>query len=391
MAVAQDWPQWRGPSRDGQFSGEPWPTTLSALKQKWRVELGPSYSGPIVIGNRIITTESRDKTHEVVRAFDRSSGEELWKAEWEGHQSVPFFAASNGDWMRSTPASDGKSIFVGGMRDMLVCLAADTGQIRWYLDFVKECNASPPTFGFVCSPLLDREFLYVQAGAGLCKVQKSSGKIVWRTLDDGGGMNGSAFSSPVLATLAGRRQLVVQTRDNLCGVDPEDGKVLWQEKIPSFRGMNILTPVIKADRIFTSSYGGRTLVFHASKSDSGPKVELDWEDKTEGYMSTPVVIAGKVFLHQKNQRMSCFDLATGERHWLTDEKFGKYVGFVAQKDRILALDERGLLLLIQANPAKFQLLEQRKISEQDTWAHLAVSGRQVVVRELKALTCWSWE
>jgi len=120
--TASSWPQWRGPDRDGLVSGPAWPDKLDAkhLREVWRVELGPSYSGPIVGPDRVFTTETKNKNVEVVTAFGRSTGKELWRAQWEGAMSVPFFAKSNGDWVRSTPALDGDRLCVAGMRDVLV-------------------------------------------------------------------------------------------------------------------------------------------------------------------------------------------------------------------------------------------------------------------------------
>ena len=92
--ASTSWPQWRGPSRDGRMDSSPWPSTLDEqhLRLRWRVELGPSYSGPIIAPDRVFTTETRDAKVEVVRALDRATGKELWKAEWEGAMKVPFFA-----------------------------------------------------------------------------------------------------------------------------------------------------------------------------------------------------------------------------------------------------------------------------------------------------------
>ena len=391
-ALAEDWRQWRGPHRDGHIGEEArWPGTLDSLKQVWHVELQPSYSGPLVIGNTIITTSSRDKSFEGVKALDRATGKEKWSVEWEAYQKVPFFAASNGDWIRATPVSDGSHVYVAGMRDVLVCLELATGKEVWRVDFVKELKADPPTFGFVCSPLLEGNFIYVQAGGAFCKLRKDTGELVWKSLADGGGMNGSAFSSPILTELGGVQQLVVQTRSKLCGVNPQDGAELWGQKIKTFQGMNILTPVVSANRIYTSAYGGKSQLFQLSKAENQLVVAEQWQHKAEAYMSTPVVIAGKIFLHLRNQRFTCLDMATGQQHWVTEEKFGKYMSLVANGDNILALDERGILLLIKANPEKFELLSQHKISEQETWAHLAISGRELFIRELKGLTAWKWE
>ena len=148
------WPQWRGPNRDGQISGVTWPDKLDTnhLREVWRVELGPSYSGPIVGADQVFTTETKDKKYEIVAAFDRSTGKQLWRAQWEGALSVPFFAKSNGDWVRSTPALDGDRLYVAGMRDVLVCLDARGGKEVWRKDFVKELKTPLPDFGFTCQP-----------------------------------------------------------------------------------------------------------------------------------------------------------------------------------------------------------------------------------------------
>lgn len=331
-----------------------------------------------------------EKKTEVVCAFDRKSGKELWRVEWPGAISVPFFAASNGSWIRSTPAYDGECLFVGGMRDVLVSLNAATGSQQWRVDFVKEFGSPLPTFGFVCSPLVDGDSLYVQAGASLVKVEKQTGKILWRVLKDDGGMMGSAFSSPVLASLAGQRQLIVQTREKLVGVDPQSGDVLWEQKVPSFRGMNILTPVVFGDGIFTSSYQHKSWLFNISKSEEAFQVKEAWNDKAQGYMSTPVVIDGHAYLHLQNQRFTCINLATGERTW-TSKPYGKYCSLAAQKDLILALDQRGELLLFNANSKEFELLDQRKVSDEETWAHLAVCGDEIFIRELNAPSVFVWK
>jgi outer membrane protein assembly factor BamB len=392
--VSGVWPQWRGPTRDGQTPNSPtWPDTLTDdnFQQSWRVELEPSYSGPIVAADRVFVTETVDRKFEVVRALDRVTGKELWKQQWDGALTVPFFAASNGSWIRATPAFDGDTLYVAGMRDVLVALDAQTGQERWRVDFVKQLKTPVPAFGFVSSPLVLGDSVYVQAGASVIKLNKRTGEIVWRTLDDGGGMLGSAFSSPVyVGSLAGREQLLVQTRDKLAGVDPTNGKELWSQQIESFRGMNILTPTIWQDHVFTSSYGGKSLLFKLSPGDNDSlSLAEAWVNKTQGYMSSPVVWKDHAYLHLKNQRFTCIDLATGKEAWTT-RPYGKYWSIIAQQDRALALDERGTLLYLHLTPEKFDLLAERKVSEQESWAHLAIAGDQVFVRDLRGLTTFRW-
>lgn len=390
------WSQWRGPTRDGQAAtSSVWPSDLGeqSLAKLWRFEMSPSYSGPIVAVDRVFVTETRDKKTEVVKALSRADGKVLWTAEWPGSMSVPFFAWENGEWIRATPAFDGESLFVAGMRDVLVCLDAMNGKERWRVDFVERFKSPLPTFGFASSPLIDDEHVYVQAGGGFVKLNKRTGETVWRSLNDGGGMNGSAFSSPFKATIAGQAQFLVQTRERLVGVDGATGQELWSQKIEAFRGMNILTPVVVGDAIFTSSYGGKSWLFDLAKSGDGTDKKITvserWQNKTQGYMSTPVVIDGHIYTHLKNQRFACIELATGKERWVTTP-FGKYWSLVAQGQKILALDERGDLLLINANPDKFELLSQRHVSDSPTWAHLAVCDNEVFIRDLKGLTVHRW-
>ena len=287
--------------------------------------------------------------------------------QWPGSMTVSAYAASNGSWIRSTPAFDGDSLFVAGMRDVLVSLNARTGKVQWRVDFVLEFNAPLPGFGFISSPLLDGNSLYVQAGASFLKLDKKTGKVIWRVLKDDGGVKGSAFSSPIMATLAGQRQLIVQTRDKLVGVDPKTGSILWeQEEVPIAIGVNILTPVVFGDSVFTSPYQNKSWLFKVSKSEGKLQIKEAWKNNAQGYMSTPVVIDRHAYLHLANQRFTCINLTTGERTW-TSQAFGKYCTLVAQKNRILALDQTGKLLLIKANPKKFELLDERKVSDEETW------------------------
>ena len=320
-AVDSDWSQWRGPARDGQFLGPAWPEKLDTnhLQPVWRTELQPSYSGPIISGDRVFTTETKDKKFEVVTAFDRNSGKELWLTKWEGAIKVPFFARSNGDWIRATPACDGERLYVAGMRDVLVCLDAQTGKELWRFDFVKKLQTAMPDFGSVCSPLVNGNFVYVQAGASFVKLDKITGEIVWRTLTDKGGMSGGVFSSPAFVELAGKKQLVVQTREKLAGVNPADGRVLWEQPVKAFRGMNILTPMAYKDTLFASTYGGKTIGFKVTQADDKFTVTESWRHKSQGYMSTPVIIAGVAYHHLKSQRFMAIDVETGQELW-TDRK-----------------------------------------------------------------------
>lgn len=393
---AGDWPQWRGPNRDGVVQAQtPWPQNLKeqTLKQVWRVEnLGPSYSGPLVVGDRIFTTQTVDKKREVVTAHDRKTGRELWKQQWEGSLTVPFFAAANGSWIRSTPAYSENRLYVAGIRDFLVCLDANTGEVLWKLNFPELFGSSIPAFGFVCSPLVVDDAVYVQAGAAFVKLDKATGKVAWKSLKDDGGMMGSAFSSPIVADLGGKKQIVVQTRTDLAGVDPESGQELWKKTIPSFRGMNILTPQPFRDGIFTSTYGGTTQLIQVNAADNNQwSTKNSWSVRYEGNMSSPVVVDEHAYFLGKDQRLVCFDLSAGKQAWRSEKSFGKYWSLVANGNMILGLDQKGILYLLKANSQELEIVDQRQIAEGETWAHLAVAGEHIVIRDLYGLTLFQWQ
>lgn len=389
-AEPETWPQWRGPNRDCQLTPTSWPTTLGeeSLQQAYRVNLGDSYSGPIVIADRVFVTETVNK-NEVTRALDRATGKEIWKAEWSASMTVPFFAAANGSWIRSTPAFADGRLFVASMEDVLVCLNAVDGNELWRKDFRTEFGTGNQSFGFACSPLVENSHVFVQSAAGLVKMDCATGKTTWRSLNEEGGMMGGAFSSPVVATVAGKRQLVVQTRQQLAGVDIDSGFVLWSVDVKAFRGMNILTPTVIGDQIYTSSYGGGSSLFEVSQQSGAFSVAEKWTAKAEAYMSSPVVVDGKIYVHLRNQRVTCIDPASGESPWTT-KPFGKYWSMVANGSNVLALDERGDLLLLDLNAKEFVRVDSRHLTDSPTWAHLAVVDNEIFVRDLKGLTVYHW-
>lgn len=389
-SAAAAWNQWRGPNRDGTVAGSDWPEDLSGLELLWRIDLGKGYSGPLVVGDWVYVTESADRDTEAVRALSRTDGKTVWSLSWPGRGRVPFFAARNGDWIRATPLHDGEAIYVGGMQEVLIKLDAETGKEIWRVDFPARFGTAIPEFGFVSSPLIDGDALFVQAANSIVKLDRHSGKTLWRQLQNSGDIYSSgAFSSPVVTDLAGRRQLLVQTREILYGLDPAAGDVLWEQPVPSFRGMNILTPVIHGNSVLTSTHRHGTYLFRISGAGEQYESRQIWQNKVQGYMSSPVVVDGHAYLHLGNGRLACLDLASGTESWIS-KPFGKYWSLAVQQEKLLALDAGGELFLLRANPRELEVLDSRQIAAQSTWGHLAVSGNEIFVRELEAVTAYRW-
>ncbi|NND98015.1 MAG: PQQ-like beta-propeller repeat protein [Pirellulaceae bacterium] len=389
---ASDWNQWRGPSRDSQLAGAQWPDQLNGkLQLVWEKPHAPSYSGPVVCGDLLFTTETIGKQKERVTAYRLETGDVIWSKDWPGAMAVPFFAAANGDWIRSTPACTKDALVVLGMRDVLVCLDPQTGNEKWRVDFPEAIGTPLPSFGAVCSPLIDNGAVYVQTGGALVKVDLKTGGVLWQSLQNGEGMMSSgAFSSPTIATIAEKRQLVVQTREALCGVDLESGAVLWKEPIEAFRGMNILTPLVIGDQIFTSAHSGKAQLFHIQRSaDDAWSVTESWQQNTQAYMSSPVLVGDSIYLHLKNQRVSSISLADGKSKWRSSP-YGKYWSMISNGERIVALDESGELLLVEPSETELKILDRKKVAE-DSWAHLAIQDDLLIVRDLAAIKVFRWK
>ncbi len=390
---ADSWSQWRGPSRTALLpdSGK-LPEKLSGdegLTLKWQKQLGPSYSGPVISDGILVTTETVDRKFERVIAYEVETGKELWTQQWEGAMSVPFFAKKNGDWIRATPSIAQGRVYVAGMQDVLACLDLKSGEVLWKCDFKERFKTPDPAFGFASSPLVDEGFVYAQAGGAFCKLNAETGETVWRTLEGEAGMD-SAFASPVIATLRGVRQLVVQTRNDLCGVDIESGKVMWNQPIDAFRGMNILTPTIQGDSVFTSAYGGRANLWQVNLDDSGKwTVEELWDEKYQAYMASPVLIGDYLYMHLRNTRFMCVEMSTGKEMWSTTP-LGEYWSMVATPERILSLASDGVLRLIDPSPEDYRELDRIEVADDTAWAHLAVVDSMVIVRHLGGLKVYSF-
>jgi len=394
-AKDSDWPAWRGAERTGQVTGPEWPKNLDNLTARWTVPLGKSYSSPIIAKDRVFVFETTDVTHATVRALNRTDGSEIWSKSWESSIEVPFFAEANGSWVKSTPAWDGKTLFVGDAREVLIAFDGESGNERWRLDFPKTYGTPIPPFGFASSPLIVGDKLYIQAANSIIKMETATGKVLWRALNDSDDLEDvsaqSAFSSPILTTVAGKEQLVVLTRRELAGVEPESGAALWRKPLPNFRGCLIVTPTVYGDGIFTSSFRNGSYYISLDNSDGNLVAEQKWDNKVNTYMSSPIVVGDYAYLHLTNSRMACIDLKTGESAWTTTEKFGKYSSMVWQNDRILLLSENGTLNLLEANPKAFTSVSTAQVAEGDTWSYLGISGSELYVRALEKLTLYDWK
>jgi outer membrane protein assembly factor BamB len=389
----ESWNQWRGPDRDGHYHGKDWPNSLqpNLLKLDWSENLDASYSSPVVDLTTIYTSESKEGDIEQVKAYDRKKGELRWTASWDGGMKVPFFARANGSWIRSTPVLSNGYLYIMGMQERLICIRTTDGQISWELDIPFKLGTPDPSFGGVSSPMIHKGNLYVQAGGGLIKVDPQNGKLLWSSLISNDAMNQSPFGSPRVYTFGDSEQLVSLGRTALVGTSLDNGNTLWEQKVPAFRGMNILTPTFVGSGILTATYGGKAHLFEPTLTDDESwQVEEKWNQKFQGYMSSPVVVDQYAYLHGRSGRLVCLDIHSGEIKWTSTESLGKYCSMVTNGEKVLALSSNGKLRLLAASPEKYEVLDSIKISKGETWAHIGLADNQVFIRALNSLNVYRW-
>ncbi len=253
---ANEWPQFRGPKRDGEAPGvmlpSAWPKTL---KVRWEVRLGEGFSSPAVAGGRVFTI-SQEGSKEVVLCLDEATGKEQWR-----HDYVARYRSSWGNGPRATPTVDeGRVYTIGGTGEMY-CLRVEDGQVLWHKSFKRAFNFRVPTYGYSPSPLVDGHRLFVHVGGrggdSVVAMEKDTGKVIWKALSDPAG-----YASPMMVPASpsrGQRQLVVFTEAGLVSLHPDEGRLFWRYPWTTVYEQNIAQPVLDGDLLVITSLSGAAL------------------------------------------------------------------------------------------------------------------------------------
>lgn len=389
-AVAEDWPCWRGPRGDGTWRAPPLPARWpdGGPKQRWRKPIGAGYSGVTVAAGRAYTLDrpepsEKSKTPdgaERVLCFATSTGEKLWSHEYPAHYGDLDYG--NGPRANATVV-DGK-VYTLGAVGHVCCLDAKSGGLLWSRDTVKELGARLPTWGFAASPLVINEIVVVHVGApngSLVAFDRSTGKEVWRSLDDPAG-----YCTPIVIDPPSGRQLVIWTPEKVNGVDPSTGKRLWSIPFKVTYNVSIATPIFRDGLLFVSGYweGSKAIQLGPAATDA----KLVWDDarKLRGLMAPPLYREGFVYLLDKQFGLTCFELKTGAKRWddgnqMTPKGRNPQATFVwtGEDDRALILNSDGELILARFRPQGY-LEESRAKIIGPTWANPAFAGDSVYAR-----------
>ncbi len=365
-ARAVDWPQWRGPTRDGILPANG--LALSQLpdqpKVVWKIQSGEGLASPVVANGTVFHFENRGGRETVV-ALSAADGSEKW-----AQGLAPVFVDGQGPrGPRCTPVVDGGQVFPQCSRGTLHCLDAKSGKVQWEIDYAKldmkfvgEKGRVPGArrHGFTGSPLVIGQMVYVLVGGkgtGVVCLDRTNGKTVWGALDYEPG-----YAPPIPAILTGRQQFVCFFVEGVAGVDVRNGAELWKVPMKTDYGRHVAAPMVYGNTVVAGSH--QTGLQGISITAPGGKIEakVAWKNiEAQPNISHGVRVGGHYYGIGDPAKLVCVDIATGKTAWSDESLFfpdAKRVmaAFIVMGRNILSLSSGGELCLFAASPRGFNEL-----------------------------------
>jgi outer membrane protein assembly factor BamB len=394
-AVADDWPQWRGPNRDGQVSGATipsvWPKTL---KQEWKINVGVGHSSP-VLSNGKIYVFARQGEAEVLLCLDQATGKEIWRASKAVAYNMHPAAQGHGKGPKSTPVVSNGTVCTFGISGVLSCYDARTGKQKWQREFSKQYPNTSPLYGTAMSPLIDGDRLIAHIGGhdrgALTAFDLETGAVKWSNDADG-----PAYASPILVKLGDMKQVVTFTQKELVGLDAATGKLLWKLPAKSEYDTNSVTAIAYKDTLIVAREGRgvSAIKFFTQAGGLAMSPREIWNNKeNELYMNTPVLDGSQLFglsVRQKGQFFA-IDADTGKTIWQSPGRMGENAAILNLGGKVLLLLTNDANLIVHPLSAKnYEPVAQYSVASSQTWAHPLVIGNRVLVKDESSLTSWSF-
>jgi outer membrane protein assembly factor BamB len=393
LASAQDFPQWRGPNRDGVVTGFTAPATWPAqLKQRWKIQAGIGHSSPVVVGQRVYL-HSRVDDNEVVRALDLNTGKQLWQDSYAMAYQMNPAAMGHGKGPKSTPVVSNGKLYTFGITGTLSAYDANTGKLLWRKEYKPQFKNLEPDFGTAMSPLVDRGVLYVHAGGSnngaLMALDANTGTEKWRWAGDGPG-----YASPIAIEALGKRLIVTQSQQNIIGLWADNGTLLWKIPFETAYVQNIVTPIQYKDLLILSGLDKGVFAIRFGYSNEKWTTEQVWMNKEVSmYMSSPVLV-GDVLVglsHKNKGQYFCLDPNTGKTLWTSDPRQGENAAILTAGGLVYALDTDANLKITRASAKGLQDVKRYSAASSATWAHPALTGKSLVVKDAGTLAAWALE
>ena len=401
-----DWPQWRGPKRDGVWREQGIVTELpDVIPAKWRTPIGAGYCGPTVADGRVYVMDrlADEKEVERVHCLDANNGKVLWTHTYDAPYRISYKAGPR----CSVLVANGRAYALGSMGH-LHCLDAKTGKVHWRHDLLEEYEIRMPIWGIAASPVLEEDVLIVpvsgRKGACLVGFDATSGKERWSALEDRGN-----YSAPIVIDQAGKRVLVCWTGDRVVGVGPKTGKLHWAVPFkPKNMPLGVASPVLEGDLLFLSGFYDGSLLLRVH--DDALAVTEVWRrrgqnerrtDALHTIIATPLVKDGHAYGTCSYGEFRCIDLKDGARVWEDRTAVPRArwatIHLVQNGDRTWMFNERGELIIGKLSPKGFVELDRGKLIEPTReqlnrrggvcWTHPAYAGRHVFIRNDEEIIC----
>ena len=373
-AQNSDWPQWRGPNRDGvsKETGllKQWPTEGPPLVWK-AVGAGTGYSSLAIAAGRIYTMGVRGDSEYVI-AFDVTTGKEVW-ATANGKR----YRDDRGDGPRGTPTVEGDRLYALGGNGDLSCIETKTGRVVWAINILQKFGGQNPNWGISESPLVVGDKLLVNAGgpdASVVALNKKDGSLIWKSQSDAAG-----YSSAMPIQIGSTTQVVFFTDKRALGVDLKDGRLLWQYEKAANRTANVATPVVKGNQVFISSDYGTGAALVEIKAD-GSAQEVYFTREMRNHHSSSILVGDYLYGFSSGV-LTAMRFDTGEVAW-RDRSVGKG-SLVFADGHLYAFSENGVVGLIEATPTGYLEKGRFRIQQDSlpTWTHPVIAGGRLYIRD----------
>lgn len=388
-ALAADWPQWRGPNRDGVSAEtgllKSWPAAGPAVRWK-RTDLGTGYSSPVVVAG-VVYIQTTKGPDEFTLALDEKTGETKWTAPIGkvGKNTGPPYPGT-----RATPTFDAGKLYCLSSDGELNCLNAADGTQVWQKSLRTNFDGKVGNWAYSESVLIDGDALVCTPGgekSTLAKLKKATGETIWTCAVPGGDLADYASVMPV--TVNGKKQYVQYMRKALVGVDAETGAFLWKHSRTQDPGASILTPVVSGSTVFISGSRGGGAGLDLASGENGFK-ELYYDKKLGASLGGAVVIDGYLYASNPNE-LFCADFKTGEIKW-SDRSVG--AASVCVADGMLYVrgyNMPGEIALVKPDPAGYKEVSRFKQPDKSKiqgWPHPVVANGGFYVRDQDVLICF---
>jgi outer membrane protein assembly factor BamB len=415
-ASAADWPQFRGPKRDGISSEtgllKEWPKGGPTLLWSY-TEAGVGYSGPAIVGDFLYTSGGRNG-NEYVFALDIKNIADMKVKQVWSTKIGPLFQWKNNNWNmgpNATPTVDGKLLYALGGGGELLCADIEGGKERWRKNLPKDLGGevnpiggglevpTPLGWGYACAPLVDGDHLICTPGGKkglLAALAKSTGEVVWQSAEV---TDQAPYSSPITAEIGGIRQFIQVINPGMVGIAAKDGKKLWSyRREPAYDDVVIATPVFHDNYVFsTVGFDQGCDLIKLTPEDGKISVEKILSNKAvENRDGGVVLVDGHLYGHSENKGWFCMEFKTGKILWSERESLGRGSVTYADGNLICCTEKGGIVALLEATPkgfnekSRFKLPGESKLRKPSggLWTHPVVSGGRLYIRDQERIYCY---